>query len=90
MDRKECYDYIKANNLKEEIANVFGKNFTNVSTQSLEDFIAKKAVKKVEKKTEKLPKKTVCETSTMVKLIGVLVKNRVISKEDADYILEYN
>ena len=87
MTRKECYDYIKAKDLKEEVHKAFGKNFTNVSTGELEDFIAKKAVKNVEKKSC-LPKKTACETSVMVKLISTLVKNRVISSKEADYILE--
>lgn len=39
--RKECYDIIKANNLQDEVKAAFGgRNFTLVSTNALNDFIA--------------------------------------------------
>ena len=39
MTRSEAYQYIYENNLKDEIFEAFGKNFTNVSTPDLVDFI---------------------------------------------------
>lgn len=38
--RKECYEYIKAHGLGEEIKRKYGRNFTQVSTDSLNSFIA--------------------------------------------------
>lgn len=38
--RKECYAIIKDNNLGEAVKNKFGRNFTQVSTNDLNDFIA--------------------------------------------------
>lgn len=40
MDRKELYQIIKDNNLSDEIKNYFGKNYTVVSSISLEEFIS--------------------------------------------------
>lgn len=39
MTRSEAYEYIYENGLKEEIFETFGKNFTNVATSDLVDFI---------------------------------------------------
>lgn len=39
MSRKELFDFIKENHLQEEIFNKFKKNFTNVSSEELNDFI---------------------------------------------------
>lgn len=38
MTRKECYDYIKSNNLSKVFAEVYGKNYTNASTLVLNEF----------------------------------------------------
>lgn len=38
--RKECYAIIKDNNLGEAVKNKFGRNYTQVSTNDLNDFIA--------------------------------------------------
>lgn len=38
--RKECYAIIKDNNLGEAVKSKFGRNFTQVSTNDLNDFIA--------------------------------------------------
>lgn len=39
MTRTEMYDYIRKNNLQDEVKKVFGKNFTNVKTALLENYI---------------------------------------------------
>lgn len=39
MTRGEAYEYICENNLKDEVFDAFGKNFTNVPTSDLIDFI---------------------------------------------------
>lgn len=39
MDRKDVFVIIKTNNLQEDILNEFHKNYTNVSTQDLIDFL---------------------------------------------------
>lgn len=42
MNRKEMYEVIKNNGYKEEIKNTFGKNYTLVGNEALEEFINKK------------------------------------------------
>ena len=39
MSRKELFDFIKENHLQEEIFKKYKKNFTNVSSEELNDFI---------------------------------------------------
>lgn len=46
MDRKEAYEQIKKLNLQEECKKKYGKNFTQCSTDSLEQLIAKTLRKK--------------------------------------------
>lgn len=41
MSRKEAYSYIKDNSLEDTVKRVFGRNFTQVSTDSLISFIDK-------------------------------------------------
>ena len=41
MSRQEAYAAIKGHNLQNEIKEVFGRNFTQVSTEALETFLAK-------------------------------------------------
>lgn len=47
MSRQEAYAAIKADNLQDEIKKVFGRNFTQVSTEALETFLAKNNAVKV-------------------------------------------
>ena len=42
MSRKEIYNEIKAKGLQGEVKKFFKKNFTNVPTKSLEEFLKKK------------------------------------------------
>jgi hypothetical protein len=37
-DRADCYDFIKRNNLQQKVKEVYGKNYTNVSTEELLEF----------------------------------------------------
>ena len=46
MDRKEAYEQIKKLGLQEECKKKYGKNFTQCSTDSLEQLIAKTLRKK--------------------------------------------
>lgn len=39
MTRREAYDYIKENGLNQEVVSFFGRNYTQVSTQDLVEFI---------------------------------------------------
>ena len=41
MSRQEAYAAIKGDNLQDKIKEVFGRNFTQVSTEALETFLAK-------------------------------------------------
>lgn len=52
MNRKEMYEVIKNNGYQEEIKNTFGKNYTLVGNDDLEEFINKK------KNTNKICEKT--------------------------------
>ena len=47
MSRQEAYAAIKGDNLQDEIKEVFGRNFTQVSTEALETFLAKNNAVKV-------------------------------------------
>jgi F0F1-type ATP synthase delta subunit len=48
MNRKEIYDFIKSNNLADEINKKFNKNYTNVKTEDLESFIKSKTMEQKE------------------------------------------
>lgn len=39
MSRKECYEYIKSNNLGDQVKGMYGKNYTNCNTNELIAFI---------------------------------------------------
>lgn len=52
MDRSDIYIYIKNNNLADAIHDVFGRNFTNVTTTQLIDFIQNRNKKHVEENSK--------------------------------------
>lgn len=56
LSRKECYEYIKNNDLSKDIKKQSGRNYTNLSTDSLnaliEDVVSIDSEKKVEKTSE--------------------------------------
>ena len=83
MERKEVYAVIKENNLQDVIKQYFGKNYTNISTDKLNTFIA-----------QALPATTndveVVEcpfVSGLSKLVEVLSNKRILLKSEVDYIL---
>lgn len=55
MTRKECYEYIKSNNLAENVKNTFGDNFTRISTQNLIGFVVSHPVKGISPADESEP-----------------------------------
>jgi len=78
MDRKEMYAEITAKNLKEEVNRTFGKNFTNVSSANLEEFLKKYNAKL------KAPKaKNTCKCD---KLIEILKKKHILLDSEVKYI----
>ena len=48
LSRKDCYKFIKNNNLSEEVKKQYGKNFTNCSTDELITFVEAHSPKKEE------------------------------------------
>lgn len=49
MGRQELYASIKSHNLAEEVKSVFGKNFTQVSSENLAQFLAERVATAVDK-----------------------------------------
>lgn len=64
MTRTEMFDYIRKNKLQDEVQKMFGKNFTNVKSSLLADFIETDKTAKVESKN--LSKKTTATKTTSV------------------------
>lgn len=53
MTRTEMFDFIRKNKLQDEVQKMFGKNFTNVKSALLEDYISTvKEAKKVKANTK--------------------------------------
>lgn len=50
MTRTEMFDYIRKNKLQDEVQKMFGKNFTNVKSSLLADFIETDKAAKAESK----------------------------------------
>lgn len=50
MTRTEMFDYIRKNKLQDEVWKMFGKNFTNVKSSLLADFIETDEAAKAESK----------------------------------------
>ena len=50
MTRTEMFDYIRKNKLQDEVQKMFGKNFTNVKSSLLTDFIKTDKTAKAESK----------------------------------------
>lgn len=77
--RKELYVEIKKLQLENEVKELFGRNFTQVSSAALNDVITNKTAKKPEKGTKNITK--------VDKLVEVLGKKRILLKSELDYIL---
>lgn len=78
-NRKELYVEIKKLQLENEVKELFGRNFTQVSSAALNDVITNKTAKKPEKETKKITR--------LDKLVEVLGKKRILLKSELDYIL---
>ena len=105
MDRKEAYDQVKKLGLADDIKARYGKNFTQVSTADLVNFIensskkaCKKAAQPANKKDQKEPKdncmknpKQDCQCmKALGRLCDVLIENDYISEDDRLFILGDN
>ena len=77
--RKELYVEIKKLQLENEVKELFGRNFTQISSAALNDVITNKTAKKPEKGTKNITK--------VDKLVEVLGKKRILLKSELDYIL---
>lgn len=75
MTRTEMFDYIRKNNLQDEVKKMFGKNFTNVKSNLLADFIETDKAAKTESKNSS-------KKITATKATSVVMD----SKDTADYI----
>ena len=64
MTRTEMLDYIRKNNLQDEVKKMFGKNFTNVKNTLLEDYINTVKVAKKTKANTKASKTAVKAADT--------------------------
>lgn len=64
MTRIEMFDYIRKNKLQDEVQKMFGKNFTNVKSSLLADFIETDKATKAESKNSS--KKTTATKTTSV------------------------
>lgn len=74
MTRTEMFDYIRKNNLQDEVKKMFGKNFTNVKSNLLADFIETDKAAKTESKNSS-------KKITATKATSVVMD----SKDTADY-----
>lgn len=83
IDRKELYDFINKLGLQQIIKDTFGRNFTQISTEKLEEVVNKNMHKKCEcKESEDSYKKTV---QNIFKAFNALVNNLY----DNDFITGY-
>jgi len=95
MARAELYNYIKANNLGEDVKKKYGRNFTQCGTADLQKFVdnhmktagAKKKEAPVEKSPAQVAKACDCD-SINIALINLLVTKGVINILEMDSILK--
>ena len=82
MDRKELYRIIKENSCQTDIKAAYGKNYTNVSTEELEDYI--NAHFSLEEPTNTV----VNDKSEAVKLLAHILANKgIISSNEESQVL---
>lgn len=96
--RKELFEYIKNNNLEEDVKEEFGKNMTNISNKELINFLdynialADKEEKKlIEDKTliQQEPEfKKFNVDKTVISLISLLQAKGIITPEEANGVIE--
>lgn len=96
MSRQEAYAAIKADNLQDEIKEVFGRNFTQVATEALETFLAKNNAVKVIPNTasagsdfdvdmQKTPSKTENDNIPMF-IDDIITDTHIMYLEDSLYV----
>lgn len=87
-DRFEAYNVIKENNLQDAIKEYFGRNFTQVSTANLWEFINDKDMDSDDKNADYDDEDTDMELTPVVvilaDLIEALVEDEVLSEYDVD------
>lgn len=95
MNRKELYDYIIEHQLRDEVYQLFGRNFTNVSNSQLYDFITAyisemvDACKDINKnKGFEVNTKNTLKVSKVDKLVEVLLKKRILLQSEYEYIMQ--
>lgn len=86
MDRKEAYDQVKKLGLADDIKARYGKNFTQVSTADLMNFIENSS----KKACKKNPKQDCQCMKALGRLCDVLIGNDYISEDDRLFILGDN
>lgn len=79
-ERQKLYEKLRDLHLQDEIKKVFGKNFTQVSSDNLIEFINKQEAKKVVTFKEPIP------IYKIDKLIKVLSDKRILLKSEVDFI----
>lgn len=79
MDRKEAYSIIKEQGLAPQVLKKFGKSYTNVSTESLVEFLSKKA-----KKNTQSTQENCCKCDIIVDVLTSLL-DRLVDYEYIDY-----
>lgn len=94
LTRKEVYSLIKNNNLQEEVKKTFGKNYTNVPTKELSDFLY--LVKLSREEATKKKEYNVCypdvniegiqEIFALTKLVDILRKKNILLASELDAI----
>lgn len=95
MNRKELYDYIIEHQLRDEVYQLFGRNFTNVSNSQLYDFITAyisemvDACKDINKnKGFEINTQNNLKVSKVDKLVEVLLKKRILLQSEYEYIMQ--
>jgi len=99
MTRKEIYSHIQGDAIKQSIKEYFGKNFTQVSSECLIEFLEldkksepKEELKRKNIKVTKLEDNSYITKATPVevRIVTVLKQKGLISEGDVDYILNTN
>lgn len=80
MTRKEAYEYIKQNQLGNEVIERFGRNYTQVSTELLEDFI--NSNEEIEEYKECSCDKSSKVREALYNLVNVLIEENMIDEAD--------
>lgn len=85
MTRQDLYRQIKKNGWQSQVADKFGKNFTQVKSSLLEEFIKEKNVKPASAET-RIPMYSKYDKA-FVKIVSTLQFKGLIDVSDADDIL---